>query len=100
MSSVNTGKRSFLDLFLNKVKNKNVSPPIMCVFPQWPTGPWIRPTSSETQRPPGPTKCHRQTSRGWRTSPRRPGWSTRSVTVVTHDHEEDYDGCPASSLPE
>ena len=50
---------------------------------QWPTGPWIRPTSSGTKWLPGPTKCHRQAWRGWRTSPRRPDWWTRSVIPVT-----------------
>lgn len=50
---------------------------------QWPTGPWIRPTSWETQWWPGPTKCHRRPWRGSRTSLRRPAQSTRSVTPTS-----------------
>lgn len=55
---------------------------------QWPTGPWTRPILLETQRLPGPTKCHRGTWRGSRTLQRQLGWSTRSVTMATNSYQK------------
>lgn len=50
---------------------------------QWPTGPWIRPTSSEKQRLQEPTRWRRRVWRESRTLLHQPGWSTRLVTMVT-----------------
>lgn len=57
--------------------------PLSLSTSQWPTGPWIRPTSSEKQRLQEPTRWRRRVWRESRTLLHQPGWSTRLVTMVT-----------------